>query len=73
MGPHPSPEPLDVSGVARAGLIPLPLCGDKNVGSCCPLREGMDLLIYGLRALGWESSQHELCKNTGICFPTVHF
>lgn len=36
-----------------------------------PLREGMDLLIYGLRALGWESSECRLCKNTGICLPTL--
>lgn len=35
------------------------------------LLEGVDLLIYGLGALGWESSQHGLCKNTGICFPTL--
>lgn len=35
------------------------------------LREGTDLLIYGLRALGWESSQHGLRKNTGIYFPTL--
>lgn len=24
-----------------------------------------------LRALGWEPSQHRLCKNTGICLPTL--
>lgn len=35
------------------------------------LWEGTDLLIYGLRALGWESSQHGLRKNTGIYFPTL--
>lgn len=36
-----------------------------------PLRKGMDLLIYGLRALRWESSQQRFCKNTGICLPTL--
>lgn len=71
---HTAPSCLQGTGHVRQGIpcpnLPFPLWR-QECGFLLPLREGMDLLIYESRSLGWESSQGRLCKNTGICLPTL--